>query len=74
MSVHRHGMVAFSDFAGYRGRSPNIQLLLEAFEPRTSPEPSTAALVPYFIRKIKFIIWAKELQKEVSGRSGWRTG
>lgn len=67
MSLHRHGTVAFSNFTVYHGHLPNIQLSLEAFEPRPSPEPSTAAVVPCFVRRIK-LIWPKWPQKEVSDR------
>lgn len=53
MSVHRQRVVAFSNFPCYHGHLPNIQFLLEAFEPRTSPDPCTAAVVPCSLRKIK---------------------
>lgn len=68
MCLRRREIVAFSNFTGYHGHLPIIQLSLEAFEPRTSPEPSTAAVVFYFIRKIKLIIWPKWPQKKVSDR------
>lgn len=53
MSVHRQRVVVFSNFPHYHGHLPNIQVLLEAFEPRTSPDPCTGAMVPCSLRKIK---------------------